>query len=49
MVYEDDIEDRIDSIITVLNKKYPELPNKRWHAIKLLEKDPDITDRKSVV
>jgi len=45
MVYEDDIEDRIDSIITVLNKKYPELPNKRWHAIKLLEKDPDITRR----
>lgn len=45
MVYEDYIEDRIDSIITVLNEKYPELPNKRWHAVKLLEKDQDITER----
>lgn len=45
MVYEDYIEDRIDSIITLLDEKYTELPNKRWHAVKLLEKDPDITSR----
>ena len=45
MVYEDYIEDRIDSIITLLDEKYAELPNKRWHAVKLLEKDADITSR----
>lgn len=43
MVYEDDIEDKIDYIINQLCIKYSELPNKRWHAIKLLEKDADIT------
>lgn len=45
MVYEDYIEDRIDGVIKVLDQKYPELPNKRWHAIKFLENDPDITAR----
>lgn len=56
MVYEDDIEDKIDIILTELDKKYPDLYNKRWHAIKLLEKDkavesqypidlPDVIDR----
>ncbi len=42
MVYEDDIEDKIDSLILLLKEKYPDLPNKRWHAIKLLENDPHI-------
>lgn len=42
MVYEDDIEDKIDSLILLLEEKYPDLPNKRWHAIKLLENDPHI-------
>ncbi len=45
MVYEDDIEDKIDTIINQLNIKYPQLLNKRWHAIKLLEKDTDITNQ----
>ncbi len=39
MVYEDYIEDKIDHLITLLKQNYPELPNKRWTAIKLLEND----------
>ena len=34
MVYSDAIEDAIDQIITVLQEKYPDLTNYRWHAIK---------------
>lgn len=45
MVYEDYIEDKIDGVIKVLDQKYPELPNKRWYAIKFLENDPDVTAR----
>ena len=45
MVYEDYIEDKIDIILGALNKQYPDLTNKRWHAIKLLEKDSDITNQ----
>lgn len=43
MVYEDYIEDKIDIIISALMQRYPQLENKRWHAIKLLEKDKGIT------
>lgn len=45
MVYEDYIEDKIDSIIKLLTEKYPSLSNKRWYAIKYLEKDADIIER----
>lgn len=45
MVYSDKIEDKIDLIITELKKKYPEIINFRWHAIKLLEQDKEITGR----
>ena len=45
MVYSDAIEDKIDLIIAELKKKYPDLPNYRWHAIKLLEQDKEITGR----
>lgn len=45
MVYSDKIEDKIDIIITELKKKYPEITNYRWHAIKLLEQDQEITER----
>ncbi len=45
MVYSDGIEDRIDQIITALKKKYPELSNYRWHAIKLLEHDTEISEK----
>lgn len=45
MVYSDEIEDKIDSIIPQLKIKYPDLTNYRWHAIKLLEGDKEITEK----
>lgn len=45
MVYSDNIEDKIDCIIPELQKCYPDLVNYRWHAIKLLEKDKEITEK----
>lgn len=42
MVYEDEIEDKIDTIIGRLKEKYPDMQNKRWHAIKLLEADQSV-------
>lgn len=45
MVYSDNIEDKIDCIIPELEKHYPDLVNYRWHAIKLLEKDKEITEK----
>ena len=48
MVYSDNIEDKIDLIIEELKRKYPDLTNYRWHAIKLLEQDQEITKRYSV-
>ena len=39
MVYSDAIEDKIDLIMAELKRKYPNLSNYRWHAIKLLEQD----------
>ena len=44
MVYEDYIEDKIDIITTALAEKYPDITNSRWHAIKLLEKDKNVTE-----
>lgn len=44
MVYEDEIEDKIDTIIGRLQQKYPDMQNKRWHAIKLLEADPSVVN-----
>ena len=45
MVYSDTIEDKIDLIMEELKRKYPDLENYRWHAIKLLEQDKEITER----
>ena len=45
MVYSDSIEDRIDQVEAALEARYPELVNKRWHAIKLLERDKEIWKR----
>ena len=56
MVYDEMMEFRIDAVSTVLKRKWPDLDNPRWHAIKLLEGDgeiragypvelPDILDR----
>lgn len=44
MVYEDYIEDKIDIITNALDEHYPGLHNKRWHAIKFLEKDKQVMD-----
>lgn len=43
MVYSDPIEDKIDQLMEGLQKQYPGIKNPRWHAIKLLENDPEIT------
>ncbi len=43
MVYSDDIEDKIDMLIPLLEEKYPQLKNTRWYALKLLEQDKEIT------
>lgn len=45
MVYSDEIEDKIDQIMPVLKEKYPDLTNYRWHALKLLEGDREITEK----
>lgn len=45
MVYSDEIEDKIDVLIPLLQEKYPDLPNYRWYAIKLLEHDKEIMER----
>ena len=45
MVYSDAIEDKIDLIMAELKRKYPNLSNYRWHAIKLLEQDKEISAR----
>ena len=45
MVYSDALEDKIDWIIPALKERYPNLQNYRWHAIKLLEGDKEITEK----
>ncbi|MCH4178323.1 MAG: ferrous iron transport protein B [Megasphaera sp.] len=45
MVYSDTLEDKIDAVRDMLHKKYPQIYNHRWHALKLLEKDQEITQR----
>ena len=45
MVYSDEIEDKIDAVSTELVKKYPNLKNVRWHAIKTLENDKEIREK----
>lgn len=39
IVYSDDIEDKIDEVGRLIRRSYGEIPNLRWHAIKLLEMD----------
>ena len=48
MVYSDEIEDKIDVLIPLLQEKYPDLSNYRWYAIKLLEHDKEIMERFAV-
>lgn len=45
MVYSDDLEDRIDRLTDALQASYPGLANLRWHALKLLEGDREITEK----
>lgn len=45
VVYSDQIEDKIDVISCELQSRYPKHKNLRWHAIKLLEKDREVTRR----
>ena len=40
MVYQDSIEDKIDLLIDRITDTYPDFTNKRWLAIKYIEKDP---------
>ena len=42
MVYDEVMEFRIDAVKEVLKRKWPELPNHRWCAIKLLEGDETV-------
>ena len=42
MVYSDDIEDKIDDLEERLLAEFPDIVNPRWHAIKMLEKDPEV-------
>ena len=45
MVYSDEIEDLIDRIVPALESRYPGLSNPRWHALKLLEGDREVTQQ----
>lgn len=43
VVYSDEIEDKIDALIVRMREHALNVPNERWYAIKLLEKDEEIT------
>lgn len=45
MVYRDELEDKIDYVITQLRNHYGTLPNERWYAIKTLEQDREIREK----
>ena len=45
MVYDEVMEFRIDGVKEVLKRKWPELPNHRWCAIKLLEGDTAVQEK----
>ena len=45
MVYSDAIEDKIDQIIPELARRYPDMKNLRWHALKLLESDKEVCEK----
>ena len=42
-IYSNEIERKISAVIKEIEKKYPDILNPRWHAIKLLEKDEELT------
>ncbi len=45
VVYDDNIEDKIDIIIGELKKHHDNIKNYRWHAIKLLERDKEVSPK----
>ena len=45
MVYSDGMEDKIDAVSGELLKRYPDIANVRWHAIKTLEGDKEILEK----
>lgn len=45
VVYNDEIEDKIDIITEKLLEKYKDIINPRWHAIKILEMDEEILSK----
>ena len=45
MVYDDVLEDKIDQLSQRLSSAYPDMKNYRWHSIKLLEGDKEITEK----
>lgn len=42
VVYSDELEDKIDRVTELLEIKYPDMKNYRWHAIKILEQDEKV-------
>ena len=40
--YDDALEEKIRQIEVILRAKYGEMENMRWHAVKLLEQDPEV-------
>lgn len=45
VVYSDEIEDQIDLISVLLQKKYPDITNYRWYALKTLERDEFVLNK----
>lgn len=45
MVYSDAIEDKLDGVESALVAAYPGLNNVRWHAIKILEHDKEVSEK----
>ena len=41
-VYSDGIENKLEIVISILRKKYPDLRNLRWYALRLLEPDEEL-------
>lgn len=48
MVYSDKIEDMIDAVTEQFRQHYPDMQNKRWHAIKALEQDASVLENHPV-
>lgn len=45
VVYSDEIEDKLDEVSELLCKKYKDIDNLRWHAIKILEMDEAVLEK----